>query len=256
VNSILSRSARVLAVALGLALMTSAVVPAAPAAAARTYSYNMYKSSLVRWQSPSSTACVASSTLMMLNFIGNAGAGGPDFKWRSTISYATQTAILKYQRANDTQRASSGGTDAHGWVAGLNYYGWGSIDAGVYADTAYGSYLAAAKAAIQALAKFHKPVGILGWGGSHAQLLNGYRVTGGDPALTLNFTIVGVYITDPLRSDGYRNAFISNKVWQNGDYRVRFRMYLHTDNPYRDRIGGKTGNAEWYRKWVIVVPVK
>ncbi len=225
-----------------------------PAPKPAAYSMNLYRSGLVRYQAPDYTACVATSSLMMLNFIANAGTGGASFQWQATTSYTVQEAILRYDRTFDTQIASHPGTDAHGWKNGLNYFGYGSIGAGAYLDKSYVSYATAAKAAIIAMAKYHKPVGIIGWAGGHAQILNGYRVFGANPATgSTNFTITGVYITDPLRSDGYRNHFISSSTWAAGSTLIRFARYAYRDNPGRDFVDHTRG-TDFYGRWVIVAP--
>jgi len=236
---------------------TPAPVKPTPAPAANTYSLNLY-SGAVRWQDPDYTACTATSTMMMLNFIAaNSANKGAGFTWSPTTSYASQEAILAYERAHMTMLVSSKGSDPHGWRNALNYYGWGSIDAGVYVDRAYSSYLSAAKAAIIAMAQTDKPVAILGWAGGHAQILNGYSVSGADPASgSTAFTINKVYITDPLASDGYRNVGISSATWQSGSSHIAFRAYNQTDSPYTDPIDGHVGKAEWYGKWVLILPVK
>jgi hypothetical protein len=228
-----------------------------PAPPASVYALNLYAGSGVRWQDPDRTACTAASTLIMLNFIAAKGAKGAGFTWNPTTAYATQEAILAYERAHMTMLTSSKGTDPHGWRNALNYYGWGSINAGVYADRAYSSYLSAAKAAIIAMAQTDKPVAILGWAGGHAQILNGYSVSGANPASgSTAFTINTVYITDPLRADGYRNLGISSATWQSGSRRIAFRAYNQTDSPYTDPLDGHVGKTEWYGRWVIVVPTR
>jgi hypothetical protein len=228
-----------------------------PKPAPSTYSYDMYNSSWVRYQDPDFTACVAASGEMMLNFIAAAKTGGPGFTWHATTSYTTQETLLAYMRAHMSQVASHPGSDSHGWKNALNYYGWGSLTAGVYIDRSYTSYLAAAKAAVVALAMYHKPVGIIGWAGGHAQLMNGYKVFGDDPTTgSTNFTITGVYITDPLHSGGYRNAYVSSSTWQNGDSHIRFAWYTYTDDPGRDPVDRTIGNVEWFHHWVIVAPLR
>lgn len=245
-------------VALGGPILGPAPGPTpTPKPAPGAYSYDLYSSSWVRYQDPDYTACVASSGEMMLNFIAAAKTGGPGFIWNATTSYATQETLLAFMRAHMSQVVSHPGSDSHGWKNALNYYGWGSLNAGVYIDKAYSSYLAAAKAAIVALAMYHKPVGIIGWAGGHAQLMNGYKVYGDDPSTgSMNFTVSGVYITDPLRSDGYRNAYVSSSTWQTGDSHIRFAWYTYTDDPGRDPVDRTIGNAEWFHHWVIVVPLK
>jgi len=110
---------------------------------------------------------------------------------------------------------------------------------------------------VSALATHHKPVGILARSGTHGQLITGYQVTGADPSTgSSNFTIVGVDLTDPLQSVGYRDAWITIADWSSGGTWIRFSQYLETDSPYADPIDGQIGKSEWYGKWVIIDPVK
>jgi hypothetical protein len=202
------------------------------------------------------TACTAAAAMMMLNFVAAKSPTPDNESWSPTTSYTTQESIMTYERAHMTMLITSAGTDAHGWRNALNYYGWGNINAGVYADEAFGSYTSAAKAAIIALARTGKPVGILAWAGKHAQILNGFVVTGANPATgSTAFTIQTVYITDPLASDGYRNYGITNATWQSGGSHIAFVPYRETDSPYTDPIDGQVGKTEWYNKWVIIAPI-
>ena len=224
------------------AVPTAAPTPV-PTAAPTAWAMNVYSGSGVVWQQDS-VSCTAASTVIMLNF-----AGG----WAG----ASQSNIMAYERANMTMLTSSAGSDPHGWRNALNYYGWGSMNAGVYADRSYSSFAAASKAAVVALATTGKPVGILGWAGRHAQILNGYSVTGADPRTgSTAFTINTVYITDPLSSDGYRNAAISSATWSGGSSKVAFVPYHETDSPYTDPIDGHVGKTEWYGMYVLILPVK
>ena len=247
-------STRGLSAAITLALAPTAVVTAA---SPRTYSLNLYNRRGVRYQDPDYTSCVATSAQMMLNFVALKHTGGAGFRWHVSTAYSTQETILRYERAHMSQVRSHPGSDAHGWKNALNFYGWGSIYAGVYVDRSFSSYTSAVKAAIIAMAKYHKPVGFMGWAGGHAQFINGYKVYGADPATgSTNFRVIGVYITDPLRADGYRNHYISNATFAGGSSRIRFARYVYRDDPGRDKVDHKIGNAEWYRKWVIIAPAK
>ena len=156
-----------------------------------------------------------------------------------------------------TMLTSSKGSDPHGWRNALNFYGWGSMSAGVYVDRSYSTYTAAAKAAIIAMAQTGKPVGYLGWAGGHAQIVNGYSVSGDDPASgSTNFTINKLYITDPEAADGYRNYAASSATWSGGSAKIAFVPYLQTDSPYTDPIDGHVGKSEWYGRWVLILPTK
>ena len=48
-----------------------------------------------------------------------------------------------------TRAAEQNGADANGWRNALNYFGWGSMSAGIYAVKAYDSYDSAVSAAVK-----------------------------------------------------------------------------------------------------------
>ena len=61
------------------------------------------------------------------------------------------------------------------------------------------------------------------------------------------------------------NAKVSNATFQGGSWRVRFQAYRETDSPYddpyksgwkRSSVSPTTGPSEWYRRWVIVAPIR
>jgi hypothetical protein len=227
-----------------------------PSSQPAAWTADLYDTRADRWQDPDYTACTAASTESMLNTISYSRASS-GLVWKTTTSYDTQESILAYERAHMTMLTSSLGTDPHGWRNALNYFGWGSMNAGVYRDSSYSSFDAAAKAAVSALAMYHKPVGILALAGGHAQVMTGYQVSGDDPSTgSMNFTIVGVDITDPYHWAARRDSWVSLADWSSGGTWVRFSPYLESDSPYRDPIDSKVGYDEWYGKWVIIDPVK
>ena len=233
--------------------VTGFFVPSSAGSVAWTL--DLYDARADRWQNPDLTACTAASTESMLNTISYAGSAS-GLVWQPTTSYSTQESILAFERAHMTMLTSSAGTDPHGWRNALNYYGWGDVAAGVYRDSAYSSFDAAAKAAVLSLAMYHKPVGILARSGRHGQIITGYQVTGADPSTgSSDFSIVGVDLTDPLESVGYRDAWISLAEWRSGASWIQFSRYQEDDSPYQDPIDGQVGNDEWYGKWVIIDPV-
>jgi hypothetical protein len=232
--------------------ITGYFVPPSPDPA---WTGDLYDTRADRWQDPDITACTAASTMSMLNTISYSGSAS-GLVWQPTTSYDNQESILAYERAHMTMLVTSLGTDPHGWRNALNYFGWGSIDAGVYRDSSYSSFDAASKAAVSALAKYHKPVGILARSGAHSQFITGYQVTGDDPSTgSSNFTIVGVDITDPLQSHGLRDHWVTLATWRSGDAQLSFSAYLQADSPYQDPIDSHIGYDEWYGKWVIIDPV-
>jgi hypothetical protein len=223
----------------------------------------MYDESAIRFQNPDAVACTAAAAESMLNLI--ALASNPDmppprggslpstsFVWSIDTSFETEEDILWFERQNMTMYWSEPGTDPHGWRNALNYYGWGSMKAGVYRDSSYDSFDAAARATVLSIARTGKPVGILGWGGGHAQYVTGYRVRGDDPRVGDHFTIIGVYLTDPLGGDRAVNVFLSYSEWEGGPGYLRFWQYFDETSPYLDPIDGNVGNAEWRGKWVII----
>ncbi len=220
------------------------------------WTFDEYDARAERYQDPDYTACTAAATESMLNTITYA-ASSAGLVWQPTISYDVQESILAYERNHMTMLSTSAGTDPHGWRNALNYYGWGSMSAGVYRDSAYSSFDAAARAAVSALAVYRKPVGILALAGGHAQFITGYQVSGDDPASgSMAFTVIGVNLTDPYQSSGHRDTWVTRSQWQSGTTWLRFSPYLETDSPYRDPIDGQVGYDEWYGKWVILDPVR
>jgi hypothetical protein len=221
-----------------------------------TWIFDLYEPRAQRWQDPDPYACTAAAALSMLNTIAYGGMDST-IQWQPTVSFSAQESILRFERAHMTMRKSSPGADPHGWRNALNYVGWGSLDAGVYRDVAYGSVDAAMKAAVSAVARFQKPVGVLSQSGRHAEVVTGYKVVGDDPHTgSMHFSIVGVYLTDPWRAARYRDAFMTYARWRWGFTWLRFDQYRQFDSPYRDPIDGRIGRSEWYGKWVTVEPVK
>jgi hypothetical protein len=226
------------------------------ATAQTVWKYDLYNSSGVRWQNPDLTACTAATAQMALNMIAISSTGNPPpFKWTSSTSYATQETVLSYERSHMTTPLSSKGSDPHGERNALNYFGWGSQNSLVYKDVAYTSFAAAAKGIVSSIAKTHKPAIVYPWGGAHAQIITGYQVTGEDPAISDNYTVTGIYLTDPLQRDGYRDLWVTLGTWVNGNSNLRFVKYAQTDPTGKDPIDGQVGKAEWYGKWVAVQAV-
>lgn len=270
----LSRLRSSLALASAILLLVG-LLPANVGAAA-TWRLNLYHSGGMVYQDPYYTACTAAATMMMLNFTAMVGDGGDGFRWTpyryhrtpNPRDYRDMTSILYFARARDTLAAGRPGSDPHGWRNALNYYGWGSsamTDPAkrVYDDLAYASFDGALKGAVRAIARFRKPVGMVGWAGGHAQVITGYVVTGEDPRISSNFTVNGLYLADPLRSDALVNKYLSRTSLLSGSTRYRFQSYRETDSPLDDPYSGgwrrssvASTSSEWYRRWVIVAPIR
>lgn len=205
----------------------------------------------------------------MLNFVALRGTGGAGFRWRTTLASATRDSILAWERTHDTLQGGNG-SDPHGWRNALNYYGWGStaLWAGqrVYDDVSFSSYDYAVKAAVRAMIRYRKPVGVLAWAGQHAQMLTGYYGLVGDPfargadgKYTNRFTVGGFYLVDPLKSQAMVNARISYSYYRTAaNLKLRFRAYYQADSPYDDPYtpGYRRSIDEWYGRFVIIAPLR
>jgi hypothetical protein len=258
------------------AWLAVAIVSPGTAAAATVWSKSLWMSGSFLYQDPYYTACTAATTMFMLNTIARRGTGGTGFIWRpSTVKNDPANprdlvSILAWERAHDTLNSGSDGSDAHGWRNALNYFGWGSAALSdparmIYNDVEYTSFSSAVHGAVRAMARFDKPVGVLAWAGGHAQVLTAYTVTGENPVTSDNFTVNYVWLSDPLKSDGYVNLRLGMAAFQSGDIHYRFRKYLETDSaaddPYfagflRSSVPPTTSPSEWYGKWVLVQPIR
>lgn len=219
---------------------------------------NLYDGRAVRYQQPDPYACTATAALMMLNMAAYIDAGTPAMVWNPTISYSTQSAILAWERDHMTEPTSGTvGSDPHGWRNALNYFGWGAVDADVYRDFAFDNFDSAVRQAIVSAAQFGKPSGLLMLNGIHAAVLNGWDVTGDDPRTgSTNFTINGIYLTDPWSATAHRNYFVSRATLLGGTEWVKFGRYLETDSTIPDPIDGNVGRDEWLNRYVIIAAVR
>jgi hypothetical protein len=272
------RRQRVPVAAFLAALAVVASMGVSSALASTTWSRNLYNYHGVVFQDPYPTACTAAAAMTMLNLMSLGRTGGDGFVWRTSriqkssdpTNYRDMTSILYFERGHDTLRSSSSGSDPHGWRNALNYYGWGKqamVDPAkrIYDDLQFTTFSAAVRAAVRAIARHDKPVGMLGWAGRHAQVITGYVVTGANPAVSNDFTVRYIYLTDPLRSDGFVNTKISMSALQGGNIHYRFRAYREADSPYddgyssgwrRSSVMPSVGTSEWYGRWVIIAPVR
>jgi hypothetical protein len=225
-----------------------------PIAAVQTWTYDIYDSRAVRWQDPDGNACTATVTLSMLNTIYYARSSA-SLTWQASVLFSTEEDILAWERNHMTMLVSSAGSDPHGMRNALNFYGWGSMTAGMYRDLSYNSLDAATRAIVTAIARLRKPVGILGKAGRHGQFVTGYKVTGDDPRTgSSNFSVVGLYVTDPLQAVGRRDAWTSYAALVSGGTWIAFTPYLESDSPYVDPIDGQVGTTEWHGRWVTLMP--
>ena len=250
----------------------------APTLATTTWTRNLFVSSAFMYQDPYPYDCVAASAMVMLNVVAARGTGGYGFAW---TPYTVQdnvdpadgrdmTSVQAFARKYDTLNAAGRGSDAHGWRNALNNFGWGwdsvkQATTRVYEDRAYTSLKSAVHAAVKAIARRSMPVGILARAGRHAQVMTGYVVTGANPRISNDFTVVAVYLSDVLRSAGVVNRKVSYASLREGSLLWRFRRYRETDSPrddpwtsgwIRSSVAPSIGKSEWYDRWTIVVPIR
>ena len=245
------------------------VEPGGPAPAPVPAKLDLFRSEGFRYQDPTYSACTAASAMVMLNTIALNGNGGAGFRWSVRLGTDPLNSILAWERSHDTLAGGSG-SDPHGWRNALNYYGWGSgalgSDTRIYNDFAYTSYARAIKNAVRQLIRTRKPVGILAWGGRHAQFITGYDGLSGNPfakdgngRYTNAFTIDAVYLTDPLKADGWVDSRITySALGTSTNWRLRFVPYAETDSPYDDpyTAGTVAAKNEWLNRWVIIAPIR
>jgi hypothetical protein len=268
----LNRRTSLLAVAFAV-LLGGASAPRGALAATTTWQLNTYRSGGFLTQDPYYTACTGAASMMMLNFIALTGAGGNGFTWTpSTTKSRTgdlrdMTSIFAFARAHDTLSPAGVGSDPHGWRNALNYYGWGpsalTASKRVYDDRTFHGFDDTLRAAVIAIARYHKPVGVLAWAGAHAQVITGYRVSGSNPASSTSFTVTHVYLPDPLASDRYVNTLVSVDTLRRGSLLLRLRPYSQNDSPYDDPytlgwIPSSTWSArsEWFGRYVLILPIR
>ncbi len=186
----------------------------------------------------------------------------------TTVAKTVQDRILKWARHHDTLIGGHG-SDPHGWRNALNYFGWGAdaLQAGsrIFDDRSYGSFDRAMKAAVRALLKTGKPVGLMGWRGRHAQMVTGYYGLKGDPwardangKYTNAFTVRGFYLSDPLRKSNAVDRTISyHALRYTTTYKWRFQRYYERDSRLDDPYspGYQQSRKEWYGKFVLILPL-
>jgi len=264
------------ALTLASALLLVAGLFPLSATGATVWRFNLYRSAGFLYQDPYYTACTAAAVMMMLNFTDLADTGGTGFLWTTyrTKNSANRsdvrdmTSILSFERGHDTLAIGRPGSDAHGWRNALNYYGWGQsalTDSAlrVYDDMPFGSFDGALKGAVIAIARYHKPVGLLAWAGGHAQVATGYVASGENPETSDDFVVNGLWISDPLYSNRVVNRYINRLSLLSGSVTYRFQTYREIDSPLDDpysagwrRSSIRSSASEWYRRWVIVAPVR
>ncbi|MGK2851455.1 MAG: hypothetical protein ACSLFN_11155, partial [Candidatus Limnocylindrales bacterium] len=123
--------------------------------------------------------CVAGAMQTMLNIVG------PD----NDRTKATQTSLARL--AKRLSEARNHGTEPLGWARGLEEH-----EAGAYRVVVEPTMGAAVRRAVTAIRATGRPVGLLVWRGAHSWVLHGFTASA-DPAVTDDFAITGLWVSDP-----------------------------------------------------------
>lgn len=203
------------------------VVGARPVTGPWTGTVSVWRSSAFASQA-TTYWCTAASTQMMLNLVLG----------RSRHDAAEQEAIIAFEHANDSLVVSKG-SDPQGWVAALRHFG--NSRTATYHWERYSSYAGALRAAANDIRMTGKPVGLLMYGGKHANVLVGFKATG-DPAVGGAYTVTSAQIAGPW----YPRADVDPAPgsWlSSGSLASHFTRYTERD-----------GLSDWVGYWVIVTP--
>ena len=202
-------------------------VAARPVTGPWTGSVSIWRSTAFASQATTSW-CTAASTQMMLNLVLG----------RSRHDSTEQKAIITYEQANDSLVASRG-SDPQGWAAALRHFG--TTRTSTYHWERHSSYGAALRAAAYDLRMTGKPIGLLVYNGTHANVLVGFSATS-DPALGGNFTVTSAQIAGPWyprpKVDPAPGTWFSSTKLA-----PRFTRYAERD-----------GLADWVGYWLIITP--
>lgn len=150
-----------------------------------------------------------------------------------------QTKLFKL--AYSMEPANDGSVDAIAWPEVLTKLGYGK-----YEEDTRTTIKDAAYAVAKAIRLTNRPAGLVVWKGWHSWVVSGFKATA-DPAVTDNFTVLGLYIEDvwyPRLSSiwGYSNP--PDTFVPVGDLKIDYKPYHEwTADPARDG------------KYVFVVPV-
>jgi len=206
------------------------------------------------------TTCVPATTQMILNFIYQNGSGGEGFDWELNTSNQKQRKLRSWIRAHDTLYPGGVGSDPNGWRNGLNKFGWNEFkkqNKRVYEVMTFNNKDNAMRTIVESIAKYDKPVGVIGWNGKHAYIVHGY-VADGDPAESDDYKVKSIFMTSPLRSDHIVNKKISYRNFKKGKYNERLTRYHEDDSPFKDKYssGNKRADKDWSNSIILLIPVK
>jgi hypothetical protein len=212
------------AIVSALAMVWIVATAAPPAAAASTFSRDVYFSAGYERQVDSRT-CTAASTAMMLNFIAHR-----DLR-------LNQLSILKYAQLRDAlNNATQRGSDPLGWSRAATYYSQATGHPTTYKWEAYATKASALRRAARQIALTGKPVGLLVSHGKHAMVMTGFNASA-NPARTSSYTLYSIWVSDPYGSAHRLYSASYNPL----------NKYLETDaTAYYD--------SKWYGRYIIIAP--
>lgn len=166
------------ALTLAVALSGAGWSVGAASAAETPFEINIYRSKAFVSQA-TKKLCVAGAMQTMLNM---------------TLPEQDHSGAFQKQIARIARELSNGptpGTEPLGWARGLEELG-----AGHYSVRVVKTRSEAVRLAAISLRQTRRPVGLLAWYGAHAWVMHGF-VSDRDPALTEDFTVSGLFISDP-----------------------------------------------------------
>jgi hypothetical protein len=206
-----------------LTLLLVTAFGAAPAAAASTWTRDLYFYGSWEQQIDSRT-CTAASVAIMENLIA-----------RRDLNLG-QMNILRYEQPRDAlNNAVQRGSDPLGWSLAATHWSTVTPRPTTYRWEAYPTKTAALNRAAQQLAVTGKPIGLLVGHGTHAIVMTGVSTTANPKGGS--FSVLTISISDP---DGWHH-----------------RRYSGAGSPlntYLELDATTWYDQQWYGKYVIIVP--
>jgi len=175
--------------------------------------------------------CMSAAMQNMLNLIGP--------KVDTTAVTQRRISDLAHRLSDDALDHTWG---PNGWAKGLTQLG-----AGTYVVVVYDTRAAQLKAAVEALRRTGRPVGILAWWGAHSWVLTGFRASA-DPAITDRYTVSAYNIVDPWYpriSSIWGAASPPDALHAPANMVHNLPAWTRPEGHYPDRDG----------KWLLVLPV-
>ena len=166
---------------------TPAATPVDARAATRPFRINLAKDGDYVRQA-NFVQCVGASVQMMLNIV----EPGADRTRKTQHRLQVQARAFSGPRPDGRERQGAG---VFGWAAALNLN-----DGGAYGVVGVDTLDEAMRVASIAIARQHRPVGLLVWRGRPAWVMSGFEATG-DPRLATT-RVTRAYILDPLHPYG------------------------------------------------------